>query len=306
MDNNMSDYYQVLQYLKETRVDREYPYEFKDLTQLNLSNPNTTVELTEDNISNHENSIHLTSIEKDDTLIIRLNKPRSYTEVNNFELNLLNVNGSLQPDDLTIELSNSPIGIPVRETLTPNPDTTTITSNTHGTLIYDVFKNNTAVLKHNRPLSDTQSIKITFNKNIADLYISETVFRTTNYHLTLEDIDYNIEAGKDYVRMQLYLAETEDIPDLIDYLSYKAAAAYAWLTQWENEGKAMNDGTVNGENYAARLFEQIDAAIAKYVEANPLNVDDSINTEMISYTWLEGIHRRPYRPNRTIHNLRRW
>lgn len=303
MDYTMSDYYEVLQYLRETKVDREYPYEYKELTNLESNN---ALELSTEHISNHDSSIHLTNVQNDDTLLIKLDKPRSYQEINTFELNIY-TNSAFNSSDIQVSLSDSPIGIPVKITLQPvteeNFSTQTIVN-----IEFQVDDRTTKILKKNRRVPAIQSILITFKKSLGDVYISETVFRTTNCHITLESLDYNIRAGENYVETQLYLADRTDIPTTLTYLNYKAAAAYAWLTWWEDEGKAMNDGTVNGENYAARLFEQINSAIAKYIEAHPITLSDEINTDVIGWSEYEKVPyiKGPMRPpNSLMDRLRR-
>lgn len=287
MDYPMSNYYEVLQYLRETKVDREYPYEFDNTNSLTYSGT-TPLELTNEHISNHNSSIHLSNVKSGDTLLIKLDKPKSYQEVNTFEVNLYSTSEATI-NDIEIILSDSPIGVSKKLTLTPDEGMEYSKENINN-LIYNVDDRTSKVQKKNREVAAIQSIILTFKKDLGDVYISETVFRTKNFHYTLENLDYNIRAGQDYVRMQLYLANVTDIPDVLTYLNFKAAAAYSWLIWWEDEGKAMNDGTVNGENYAARLFGQIDAAIEKYVKANPTVLADEINLNMIGWTGYENVH----------------
>ncbi len=284
----MKDYYEVLQYLRETKVDREYPYEYTATNQLEF-NGSTEPQLSLDHSTNHRMSILLQNVKAGDSLIIQTESPMDYQEVNNFEMDLRS-STKVTPELITVGVSNSLVGVPIRLELKPNPEWCTVEANELGNIQYTVYKNTTSIIKKNRLLGDVQSIKLTFNEDIESIYICDTVFRTQNFHLTLENLDHNIKSGQEYVKMQLFLSNTEDIPPVLEYLEYKAAAAYAWLIWWEDEGKAMNDGTVNGENYAARLFEQIDVALNKYVEANPLNISDQINMDIMDYTCLPHTH----------------
>lgn len=303
MDYPMSDYYEVLQYLRETKVDREYPYEFKSTTALTFSGA-TAPELSTEHISNHDSSIHLSNVKSGDILLIKLDKPKSYQEVNTFEINI-NSATAFTIADIDVSLSDSPIGVPKKLTLTPKIEGADYPANEVNNLLYKVDDRTTKIEKKNRNVPAIQSVILTFDKDLGDVYISETVFRTRNFHITLESLDYNIRAGQDYVRMQLYLADVADIPPVLEYLNFKAAAAYSWLIWWEDEGKAMNDGTVNGENYAARLFGQIDAAIDKYVKANPTVLADEINLNMIGWTGYEGVHYGPPMPPKGIFRWRK-
>lgn len=290
----MEDYYQVLQYLRETKVDREYIFEFRDANLLKYSG-STGVELDDNHISTHFYGIYLQNIEADDTLVIKLDKPRSFQDVNILDFILESPSINIDEDTLSVSLSNSPSGLPHKYELTPLSGQCDVDAGTQNSVKYIAFdETNTSPYKKNRVLSDIQSVIITFNKPIPELYITDAVFRRKNFHITLEELDYNIKSGKDYIAMQLYVANPDSIPPVLDYLCYKAAAAYAWLTWWEDEGKSMNDGTVNGENYAARLFEQIDGSIEKYIEANPITLADDINTNLIGYSWMQDVVRRPY------------
>ena len=44
-----------------------------------------------------------------------------------------------------------------------------------------------------------------------------------------------------------------------------AGGAYAWLSRWEYEAKPMKEAKAEADNYATRLLNQVDAAIAEYV-----------------------------------------
>lgn len=56
-----------------------------------------------------------------------------------------------------------------------------------------------------------------------------------------------------------------------------AAGAYAWLTRWEYEAKPMKEPKSESNNYADRLFAQVDDAITKYLS----NIENNRNEEYI-------------------------
>jgi hypothetical protein len=56
-----------------------------------------------------------------------------------------------------------------------------------------------------------------------------------------------------------------------------AGGAYAWLTRWEYEAKPMKEPKSESNNYADRLFTQVDDAITKYLS----NIENNRNEEYI-------------------------
>ena len=81
----------------------------------------------------------------------------------------------------------------------------------------------------------------------------------------------------------------KEIPKLLKQYIYMAAGAYAWLTRWEYEAKPMKEPKSESNNYADRLFTQVDDAIKKYLSNIENNRDeeylnlDHVTTEGI--TW---------------------
>lgn len=66
MDNKMEDYYKVLQWLRETHIDRQYPYEFDETDNIEHSED---VELVEDHHSDFDNSLHIQNIQADSRFV---------------------------------------------------------------------------------------------------------------------------------------------------------------------------------------------------------------------------------------------
>ena len=71
--------------------------------------------------------------------------------------------------------------------------------------------------------------------------------------------------------------ELTDIPDLLQQYAYMAGGAYAWLTRWEYEAKPMKEPKSESNNYADRLFTQVNDAIEKYLS----NIENNRNEEYI-------------------------
>ena len=57
-----------------------------------------------------------------------------------------------------------------------------------------------------------------------------------------------------------------------------AAGAYAWLTRWEYEAKPMKEPKSESNNYADRLFTQVNDAIEKYLS----NIENNRNEEYLN------------------------
>ena len=78
MDNKMEDYYKVLQWLRETHIDRQYPYEFDETDNIEHSED---VELVEDHHSDFDNSLHIQNIQADSKVRIHLPRVRDYNDI---------------------------------------------------------------------------------------------------------------------------------------------------------------------------------------------------------------------------------
>ena len=103
----MEDYYKVLQWLRETHIDRQYPYEF-DVTD-NIEH-SEDVELVEDYHSDFDNSLHIQNIQADSKVRIHLPRVRDYNDIDYFEI-LFYSNETITPSDITIGFSNTRSGV---------------------------------------------------------------------------------------------------------------------------------------------------------------------------------------------------
>ena len=267
MDNKMEDYYKVLQWLRETHIDRQYPYEFDETDNIEHSED---VELVEDHHSDFDNSLHIQNIQADSKVRIHLPRVRDYNDIDYFEI-LFYSNETIKPSDLTIGFSNTRSGVVNQVELKADDishEDTVINEDGYHQFRYLVRKANTSMQKKNRWISSVFCINLEFSKQVDDFYLCNLVARTDQFNITLEDLDEQIIIGKNYIMNKLRAYSWDEIPPQLEHLCYKSASAFSWLIQWENQGKTMGDGTQLSRNYADRLLAQIDAFIENYMASN--------------------------------------
>lgn len=267
MDNKMEDYYKVLQWLRETHIDRQYPYEFDETDNIEHSE---SVELVEEHHSDFDNSLHIQNIQADSKVRIHLPRVRDYNDIDYFEI-LFYSEETITPSDLTIGFSNTRSGVVNQVELKADDishEDTVINEDGYHQFRYLVRKANTSMQKKNRWISSVFCINLEFSKQVDDFYLCNLVARTDQFNITLEDLDEQIVIGKNYIMNKLRAYSWNEIPPQLEHLCYKSASAFSWLIQWENQGKTMGDGTQLSRNYADRLLAQIDAFIENYMASN--------------------------------------
>lgn len=267
MDNKMEDYYKVLQWLRETHIDRQYPYEFDETDNIEHSED---VELVGDHHSDFDNSLHIQNIQADSKVRIHLPRVRDYNDIDYFEI-LFYSTETITPSDLTIGFSNTRSGVVNQVELKADDishEDTVINEDGYHQFRYLVRKANTSMQKKNRWISSVFCINLEFSKAVDDFYLCNLVARTDQFNITLEDLDEQIVIGKNYIMNKLRAYSWNEIPPQLEHLCYKSASAFSWLIQWENQGKTMGDGTQLSRNYADRLLAQIDAFIENYMASN--------------------------------------
>lgn len=267
MDNKMEDYYKVLQWLRETHIDRQYPYEFDETDNIEHSE---NVELVEEHHSDFDKSLHIQNIQADSKVRIHLPRVRDYNDIDYFEI-LFYSKETITPSDLTIGFSNTRSGVVNQVELKADDishEDTVINEDGYHQFRYLVRKANTSMQKKNRWISSVFCINLEFSKQVADFYLCNLVARTDQFNITLEDLDEQIIIGKNYIMNKLRAYSWDEIPPQLEHLCYKSASAFSWLIQWENQGKTMGDGTQLSRNYADRLLAQIDAFIENYMASN--------------------------------------
>lgn len=264
MDNKMEDYYKVLQWLRETHIDRQYPYEFDETDNIEHSE---NVELVEEHHSDFDKSLHIQNIQADSKVRIHLPRVRDYNDIDYFEILFYSAE-TITPSDLTIGFSNTRSGVVNQVELKADDishEDTVINEDGYHHFRYLVRKANTSMQKKNRWISSVFCINLEFSKQVDDFYLCNLVARTDQFNITLEDLDEQIVIGKNYIMNKLCAYSWNEIPPQLEHLCYKSASAFSWLIQWENQGKTMGDGTQLSRNYADRLFAQIDAFIENYM-----------------------------------------
>lgn len=267
MDNKMEDYYKVLQWLRETHIDRQYPYEFDETDSIEHSE---NVELVDDYHSDFDKSLHIQNIQADSKVRIHLPRVRDYNDIDYFEILFYSAE-TITPSDLTIGFSNTRSGVVNQVELKADDishEDTVINEDGYHQFRYLVRKANTSMQKKNRWISSVFCINLEFSKQVDDFYLCNLVARTDQFNITLEDLDEQIIIGKNYIMNKLRAYSWNEIPPQLEHLCYKSASAFSWLIQWENQGKTMGDGTQLSRNYADRLLAQIDAFIENYMASN--------------------------------------
>lgn len=267
MNNKMEDYYKVLQWLRETHIDRQYPYEFDETDNIEHSE---NVELVDDYHSDFDKSLHIQNIQADSKVRIHLPRVRDYNDIDYFEI-LFYSKETITPSDLTIGFSNTRSGVVNQVELKADDishEDTVINEDGYHQFRYLVRKANTSMQKKNRWISSVFCINLEFSKQVSDFYLCNLVARTDQFNITLEDLDEQIIIGKNYIMNKLRAYSWNEIPPQLEHLCYKSASAFSWLIQWENQGKTMGDGTQLSRNYADRLLAQIDAFIENYMASN--------------------------------------
>lgn len=285
MNYAMKDYYEVLHFLRDFFVDREYPLCFsEDDDTSDLDNVTLSAEYT----STHSNSYKITNISEGDLLTFII-PYRKYDTTDKFELNVSS-DTSFKPSDIDVLFSESRTGEPItraaKNAKCYNEDKEEITDlspNTIYNIQYTLKDTATTLDKKADFMSMLQTITLRFNDSFDTLYLSDMVFRTRVYQRTLEDIDYHFEDAKNHIMARL---RSDNIPMELEMLIPKAAAAYSWLTWWEAEGRAMGDGTELSRNYYDRLMAEINFAIDQWLAENREAIEDDINTKMVGYTRL--------------------
>lgn len=233
----MENYYEILHYLPSSRIDRQYPYNFKSPIQLDGSSAVF---------------------------------PTCYSDYNGIDIVEAYIIFEDNDVDVTdISLRFSPLDKGNVTLLQLNAIPTPIEEDGATTIQFGV-DNNARLSDKSILLTGVQSIKIDFGDNIVDPTIVDIVFRSRDYKYTLADLDKAYIDGKNHVLRRLNELQVEKkkintVPHpLIQYV-YMASGAYAWLSQWEFEAKPMKEPKSESNNYADRLLGQVDSALQKYL-----------------------------------------
>ena len=256
----MKDFYKVLEYLPKARVDRQEPILFEEETLVS------------------GDSIVL-------PLIYAEFEGTDYVQV------FINCHG-VNVDVSKISLSFSPLLNGNVSVLSLNATNTNISLDSDDILLFEIDRNNTAY-DRSRKLTGMESVKLSFGEDVTGVEITNLIIKSTDYTYTLSDIAKACENGEAYVLRCLNNMTNEkegirEIPELLQQYVYMAGGAYAWLTRWEYEAKPMKEPKSESNNYADRLFAQVDGAIVKYLS----NIENNRNEEYIQTRLFKTAHSR--------------
>lgn len=246
----MEDYYKVLSYLPKSRVDRQEP--------LNLRSKS---------VVRNRRALVLPTIHQD------------FAGTDTVEL-YINCNGS-HIDVSKLLVSFSPLVNGNAPVLTVNANETEIDYDSE-TIVTFTLDDNATARDLSRRLTGIQSVKFDFQDEVNEIDLLNFVMKSKDFTYTLADIKIACENGQAYVLRRLNnkkneTEEIKEIPKLLKQYVYMAAGAYAWLTRWEYEAKPMKEPKSESNNYADRLFGQVDDAITKYLS----NIENNRNEEYI-------------------------
>lgn len=245
----MEDCYKVLKYLPKSHVDRQEPCKFKE-----------------------------PYIVEGDSVVLET----IYSEFNGTDYIevYLNCNG-VDIDVTTLKLGFSPLPNGNVDLVSLNPIPNQIDINSDTLIQYKIDRNNTARDK-SRLLTGIKTITLKSDQDLTGITIQNIILKSIDYTYTLSDIETACENGEAYVLRRLNNMQNEkkgikEIPDTLKQYVYMAGGAYAWLTRWEYEAKPMKEPKSESNNYADRLFAQVDDAISKYLS----NIENNRNEEYI-------------------------
>lgn len=261
---SMEHYYEILHYLPSSRIDRQYPYDFKAPISLDGSS-----------------KVFRTCYS-------------DYNGIDLVEAYVVFEESDVDVSDITLSFSPFEDGNGTLLSLTAME---TDINEDGATSIQFITDTNTQLKDLSILLTGVQSIKLDFGENIHNPTIVDIIFRSRDYKYTLRDLEKAHKDGKNYVlrrlnELQNEKKELDTIPyPLLQYV-YMAGGAYAWLSQWEFEAKPMKEPKSESNNYADRLFGQVDSALQKYlstIENDPNK--DYVNMELLGKTGLHwGLH----------------
>ena len=225
---SMSDFYKVLKWIPRSKVDRQEPVE---------------------DIVFHDEYIVM---------------PTIYEEFNGIdEVQIfINFNG-VHVDVSDISLDFSPLVNGNLSLLQVNYEGDNIDYNSD-TIISFKLDNNVRFTDKTRLITGVNSLRLSFGTDITGISVSKVLMKSYDYTYTLSDIENFLITGENHVLQKLG-RYSKGIPKELHQYIYMAGGAYAWLSRWEYEAKPMKEAKAEADNYATRLLNQVDAAIAEYV-----------------------------------------
>lgn len=261
---SMEHYYEILHYLPSSRVDRQYPYDFKAPITLDESSKVFRTCYSDYN---------------------GIDVVEAYVIFEDINVNVSEINLKFSPFE---DGNGTLLSLTAMETEIVEDGATSI----------EFITDTNAQLKDlSKLLTGVQSIKIDFGENITNPMIVDIIFRSRDYKYTLRDLEEAYNDGKNHVlrrlnELKIEQEEITTIPHPLSKYVYMASGAYAWLSQWEFEAKPMKEPKSESNNYADRLLGQVDDALRKYlstIENDPTK--EYVRMDLLNYTELSwGLH----------------
>ena len=225
----MSDFYKVLKWIPRSKVDRQEPVEDKEV-----------------------------SITGESVVF-----PTIYEEFNGIDEVLVFINfGGVHIDGTGILLDFSPYVNGNLSLLQSNCIDTEIDYDAD-TIITFKLDDNISFTDPTRTITGVKSLRLSFGSDATGVTVQKILMKSQNYTYTLSDIENFLITGENHVLGKLRY--THSVPNELKQYIYMAAGAYAWLSRWEYEAKPMKEAKAEADNYATRLLNQVDDAIAEYI-----------------------------------------
>lgn len=246
----MSDFYKVLKWIPRSKVDRQEPCDF-------------------DRVVVDGESVVL---------------PTIYEEFNGIDdvFVFINFNG-VHVDSEDILLDFSPLVNGNLSLLQVNCKETEIDYD-NDTLLVFPLDNNVKFTDKTRQITGVNSLKISFGTDAKGVKIQKILMKCSDYTYTLSDIENFLITGENHVLGKLG-RYSKEVPKELQQYVYMAAGAYAWLSRWEYEAKPMKEAKAEADNYATRLLNQVNNAIADYIN----NIENKFDHDDLFHATARGI-----------------
>lgn len=247
---SMSDFYKVLKWIPRSKVDRQEPCDFDEV------------------------------VVDGESIVL----PTIYEEFNGIDevFVFINFNG-VHVDIKDVLLDFSPLVNGNLSLLQVNCKETEIDYD-NDTLLVFTLDNNVKFADKTRQITGVNSLKLSFGTDAKGVKIQKILMKCFDYTYTLSDIENFLITGENHVLGKLGRYSTEVPKELKQYI-YMAAGAYAWLSRWEYEAKPMKEPKAEADNYATRLLNQVNNAIADYIN----NLENQFDHDDLTHATSRGI-----------------